>query len=702
MKKFFTLLTLLLCAVTSSWADDYYAPTGDEVIILNNVYDASANAAGYSKHSAVAWAGTASTTDKKAGDPNNNGEATSGNVPCFSIKNNGKGKNISLKITGVSKVILYHEKNSGRYPQLILTPSEGAKSTLDGDKNVYYKEFEIDGTKSYSIALQGTDGSKQQDFQVYAIKLIQYIAADKPTITSQPVGGTYVDGYAIPSLQVTATASAGALSYQWYKCDDAIKTNAAAIGSATNASYTPSKSGFYFCRVSDSNGSEDTDVVEVTISPAAAPSFVSLTPSATSVPRSIASTIKAEIAGNPIPTIQWYSNTENNNTTGSAIDGATDLTLNLTNTSIGTFYYYAVASNSEGNVASDVITITVNDPDVNRTGFNTYYVAADETVVGGENVFCDDITMVYDNVTYNKAVTDAMISSINANYVASVSCGTNGWGVTFTPSSDGLLSVGVAINGGKEFSITNASSFDYNGKQDEGNNTTSDNLSTNASDKWTPAKKQYTIITLRVTSGTNYKFSVAGSKMALYGFEFTPTVPVEITCEGGVASFSCNKALDFTDSEAKAYIVTAVSTTSATLKQVNKVPANTGIIVMGTKDETYNIPVTAAATDNVDDNKLEAAVTATAVAANAAYGLSKTDGKFHLLNAGTIPAGKAYLPATTSAPSLSLDFGETTGINDVKREAITNNDEYYNLAGQRVAQPTKGLYIVNGKKVIVK
>ena len=28
--------------------------------------------------------------------------------------------------------------------------------------------------------------------------------------------------------------------------------------------------------------------------------------------------------------------------------------------------------------------------------------------------------------------------------------------------------------------------------------------------------------------------------------------------------------------------------------------------------------------------------------------------------------------------------------------------EFYNLAGQRVAQPTKGLYIVNGKKVVIK
>jgi hypothetical protein len=43
----------------------------------------------------------------------------------------------------------------------------------------------------------------------------------------------------------------------------------------------------------------------------------------------------------------------------------------------------------------------------------------------------------------------------------------------------------------------------------------------------------------------------------------------------------------------------------------------------------------------------------------------------------------------------------TAGIKDINRETITNN-QFYDLAGQRVAQPTKGVYIVNGKKLIFK
>ena len=55
-----------------------------------------------------------------------------------------------------------------------------------------------------------------------------------------------------------------------------------------------------------------------------------------------------------------------------------------------------------------------------------------------------------------------------------------------------------------------------------------------------------------------------------------------------------------------------------------------------------------------------------------------------------------------AASSLSLDLGEeTTGIENVNCETITNN-RYYDLQGRHVAQPTKGLYIVNGKKVVIK
>ena len=50
--------------------------------------------------------------------------------------------------------------------------------------------------------------------------------------------------------------------------------------------------------------------------------------------------------------------------------------------------------------------------------------------------------------------------------------------------------------------------------------------------------------------------------------------------------------------------------------------------------------------------------------------------------------------------TIVTDDAVITGITTVKSQKAAAEGEYFNLAGQRVAQPTKGLYIVNGKKII--
>jgi len=78
-------------------------------------------------------------------------------------------------------------------------------------------------------------------------------------------------------------------------------------------------------------------------------------------------------------------------------------------------------------------------------------------------------------------------------------------------------------------------------------------------------------------------------------------------------------------------------------------------------------------------------------------------------DAGTLAAGKCWielvpsLPAHAHARALSIVHdGETTGISTVKTAADTKDAAVYDLQGRRVMQPTKGLFIVNGKKVVIK
>ncbi|MBR4920001.1 MAG: hypothetical protein IKZ62_01625, partial [Prevotella sp.] len=79
---------------------------------------------------------------------------------------------------------------------------------------------------------------------------------------------------------------------------------------------------------------------------------------------------------------------------------------------------------------------------------------------------------------------------------------------------------------------------------------------------------------------------------------------------------------------------------------------------------------------------------------------------FYRWTGGLLGSGRVYLPGDTSALSNFLGFDdETTGIKSIENGKLII-DNYYDLSGRRIAngqKPTaKGVYIVNGKKVIIK
>ena len=162
------------------------------------------------------------------------------------------------------------------------------------------------------------------------------------------------------------------------------------------------------------------------------------------------------------------------------------------------------------------------------------------------------------------------------------------------------------------------------------------------------------------------------------------------------------------------YSVTAAANGYATLTAVEGVlPANTGVILKNAGTYTFK---TAGATGSTEGNLLRGSVEDTYVAGPAyvlangtnGVGLYKAtlnkdaegaDGSTHFLN----NANKAYLPATTAAESrfLVFNFGDdnATAIEGIEAEN-TADAVVYDLAGRRVQKAQKGLYIVNGKKVI--
>lgn len=180
----------------------------------------------------------------------------------------------------------------------------------------------------------------------------------------------------------------------------------------------------------------------------------------------------------------------------------------------------------------------------------------------------------------------------------------------------------------------------------------------------------------------------------------------------GLGTYCSAQKLDFTGLDAAAYIITSNpdgSTIMAT-KVDGVVPANTGIIVKGEGGAEINIAVSTGTLADVAGNKLVGVTEATEIIYNSANSYYiMNGGEFKPVKKdGTISANRAYLflegVSSASARSLSIDFsdGETTGISEMERMRNGENEKFFDLQGRRVAQPTKGLYIVNGRKVVIK
>ena len=189
----------------------------------------------------------------------------------------------------------------------------------------------------------------------------------------------------------------------------------------------------------------------------------------------------------------------------------------------------------------------------------------------------------------------------------------------------------------------------------------------------------------------------------------TDTKKVNIS-GAGVATFSSARSYTIAGTGLKAYKVSEVTESKATLTDIGDIiPAYTGVVLAG-NEGTYTLTTTSESA-TVSNNSLVANVGEYALPANDGkgnynYTLAAGPTFKHSSGSGTLAAGKAFLRTTTdvSARGLELNFdeGETTGISEIEKLRNVGNEKFFDLQGRLVAQPTRGLYIVNGKKVIIK
>lgn len=186
------------------------------------------------------------------------------------------------------------------------------------------------------------------------------------------------------------------------------------------------------------------------------------------------------------------------------------------------------------------------------------------------------------------------------------------------------------------------------------------------------------------------------------------TIEATITSTTSFATFCSNKALDFTGiNTIEAYYAKTVENGNVYLLRIyGTVKAGTGLVLKGA---TTRIPV-AESGDELEGNMLIGVSADTDVNASTDYVLTEKNGVAVFaqtgVNKATVAAGHAYLRvpvAQARTRAIGIGGEGTTGIDNTFIDNCEQGEMViYNLGGQRVKNAAKGLFIINGKKKILK
>ena len=188
--------------------------------------------------------------------------------------------------------------------------------------------------------------------------------------------------------------------------------------------------------------------------------------------------------------------------------------------------------------------------------------------------------------------------------------------------------------------------------------------------------------------------------------EFTvvyPTLNVEFAQGQTWATYyNAEERMDLPEG-VNAYVVTDVNETTVFVQAISYVPQDTPVLL----EQSTTVP------ENVVNSMT--GINSLLIGTSSATDVSGIDGTVYVLyngefvktTAGTIPAGRGYLVvsgavAALGARSLSIVVGDATGISATLMNKETMNKAVYNLQGQRMDSPRRGLNIVDGKKVFIK
>lgn len=222
----------------------------------------------------------------------------------------------------------------------------------------------------------------------------------------------------------------------------------------------------------------------------------------------------------------------------------------------------------------------------------------------------------------------------------------------------------------------------------------------------TPAATDQYIVVRMAKSDRSQGCYFGLKQITLYnGYRFATTATSNID---NVATFSASKPVTFS-SDATAYIAINSNDTQVTLSPLNgALAAGQGAIVSKATTGDIYAYVSTEATDS-RNNQLVGSGDATKELTDGNYYIFNKQGEEAVFSplsntaSTTLAANKAALKTTTTGgQALTLDFGSVTGINTVTT-AMPATNATFDLSGRKVSgKLPAGLYIKNGKKLLIK
>lgn len=209
-----------------------------------------------------------------------------------------------------------------------------------------------------------------------------------------------------------------------------------------------------------------------------------------------------------------------------------------------------------------------------------------------------------------------------------------------------------------------------------------------------------------VCSGTLGK-SYHKTSLTTPSISLATSYPVTITSYK-YASYRTPTKLDFSGMDVSAYTA-SVGGDNVVLTKIEDgiVPANKGVILYSETAGTYDVPVTDAAT-SLSDTGLSISDGSSATKESGIYVLGKKNGNvgfYRWIGDNSLPEGRVYLSPPAARDYLSFMFDEeTTKVEVSSHAACLSHERWSDLSGRSLTgRPTaKGVYVINGRKVVVK